>query len=417
MIRRLQIVTAVIVVAIAIEPSRVGLISSGSTDYAGWSVFVLLSTPGGLALLLSPRVRAALVQAPALPLTLALAWIVFVSPLGMLGINDVVVAVALACVFIAGVWLGASLGWPTTRLAAARGLAIVLPLGLAMQPVLGGGAGDGRIQGLSAHPNEFGMAAALGVILAVGILSQHRRTALLLLAVGPVCIVVSDSRTAALAASVGLIVAARPLIGRAAPGLAVIGAVFAAAGIVVSGAGDVVGDAVARSGDAQEIVTVTGRTTLWNLSLDLINAKPLTGVGADSTTVALEPALESGRLNWFATSGHNAFLQFALSGGWPAAIAFLAFPFTYWAAARGRPSAGRDAIVVAIMINGLTESVMREPGLAWFVLALAIGSAVSVARSPTAFRSSDDQPLSGSNSISPSSSSTSLQPSISASAS
>lgn len=78
---------------------------------------------------------------------------------------------------------------------------------------------------------------------------------------------------------------------------------------------------IARSGDAQEITSGTGRTNIWLYALQLINQRPFFGWGyASSNTLIPDGADEIG---FIANHTHNALLQIALSIGYVGLFVFL----------------------------------------------------------------------------------------------
>lgn len=111
---------------------------------------------------------------------------------------------------------------------------------------------------------------------------------------------------------------------------------------------------LARTGDASEITTGTGRLFIWERALDLIAQKPLTGWGYASSSFIL-PAYEH-ELGGSAPHCHNIYLQLALSVGWlgPALLVAFLLLKTYIAVRSGDHL--KLALIVFFFIGGLTEA-------------------------------------------------------------
>jgi O-antigen ligase len=177
-----------------------------------------------------------------------------------------------------------------------------------------------RLFGLSSHPNMLAMEGACFFALLLPAAFRgyigHRWVWLLGL-LGAATILATGSRTSALAIGVSLAVvwirAARLM-----PGLLMAVAVVGAVALLASGLGvlpdiDSALGSVSRTGDANEVLTLTGRTELWSFVWDKFMHKPWLGYGFNSTELVLAK-------DWYgnADSGvgaHNTLLQSLLTMG------------------------------------------------------------------------------------------------------
>ena len=179
----------------------------------------------------------------------------------------------------------------------------------------------GRLQGLSGHPNTFGQQAAILITLTAvtwRLRILHRRTALLLLAIGFVAIAASGSRTNLAAALVAWgMIALRTNPWRRA--LVVTGLGVLAAFLMVAAAGslteiDTLVKSLSRSGSEGEIMTLTGRTELWATAINLLMQKPLLGWGYNGIEDVMARSV-SANFEGTAINAHNMLLQSLASMG------------------------------------------------------------------------------------------------------
>lgn len=217
-----------------------------------------------------------------------------------------------------------------------------------------------RLSGLFASPNNLGRAAALLLLLgAVAAPGLRRGPALAVGLVagvlGGACLLLSDNRGSMGALALAGVVA---LLGRRLAALAALGLV-AACGVlllaVAPGLADAVGALVSRSGQLDEVTTLTGRTEIWAASWRLIEQAPLLGHGFASSRELLPAAWNDG-YGWTTTSAHNLWLQAWLTTGAVGLVLVLGAQGAWlWQALR-RPQPLRDAVVVLVLAIGLTEA-------------------------------------------------------------
>lgn len=112
---------------------------------------------------------------------------------------------------------------------------------------------------------------------------------------------------------------------------------------------------LARSGDASEITTGTGRTAIWAETVKLINQRPLAGWGYASAVYVL-PA-HSSEIGFSITQAHNAFLQILLTTGFIGLFLFIsAFAIKMYYAIKAQDSLN-IAFIFFLMLVGITEPI------------------------------------------------------------
>jgi exopolysaccharide production protein ExoQ len=116
----------------------------------------------------------------------------------------------------------------------------------------------------------------------------------------------------------------------------------------------------ARSGDADELLTGTGRSFIWDLSWGLIKRAPILGYGFNSTySIFMDEAyLLAGDVGLYIfPHSHNLVLQLLLYGGVIALVLFV-FPIVSIAAIAVKT---RDPRIAALLACYLSFT-MTEPG-------------------------------------------------------
>ncbi len=305
-------------------------------------------------------------------------WTLAISPFGLKPPSDLVMAFGLLAFVIYGAWYVERRGWIAVEQVLWPVLwTLVIINGAAI--VLTGQLGE-RAMGASGSFNGLANVAALSAFVGVVRWSQGDRRGVVLLGAGLLLLVLSDGRVSQLSLLLAVVVASR---GRLPKWAALVPAVvlFAGAGFAMwAQSEEAIAEAVSRSGQTDEIVTVTGRTPLWRTAIEGIESEPVTGFGAASTseffaTVDSESARE---IEFEVNDAHNLVLQTALNGGIPAAMLLVASICSFGARARRSVVPIRDGVVVIILVHGLTEHVVREPDGLLVLLAAALASSVAV---------------------------------------
>ena len=123
--------------------------------------------------------------------------------------------------------------------------------------------------------------------------------------------------------------------------------------------------------------TLTGRTAIWNLVLDM-TGNPLLGTGFESFWLGSRLQRMWSIYWWHPNEAHNGYLEVFLNLGWVGVALFAAVLVAGYrkilAAVRQREVAGSLmlAFFVAALIYNITESGIRELNPIWFVFLLAV---------------------------------------------
>ena len=181
---------------------------------------------------------------------------------------------------------------------------------------------NGRITGIAGSPNGLGSMTSLTLIFSfLYFRYMGTRQQILVLACAPlalICLIMSDNRMSmlalALCGSAWLI--AR---GNKAANMSLLGLSVLVIALVFFSAPDLIMSHLARSGDAQEITTGTGRAIIWSVVLEMVALKPVLGYGYAAATSILP---NDPRLFSVAAHTHNMYLEVLFSGGIVASLVF-----------------------------------------------------------------------------------------------
>jgi O-antigen ligase len=168
-------------------------------------------------------------------------------------------------------------------------------------------------------------------------------------------LIMSNSRTSIVAMIIAI--AATGVLTRPTPQKLALSCLFICSGILFFSLidYDTLFAMIARSGDASEITTGTGRTAIWDVAIQLIQERPWFGWGYAATNSIL-PA-KNADVGFIATHAHNAFLQITLSVGLVGLALFIILMFTkiYYSIKSGEQL--NIAFIIFLLIDGLTEPI------------------------------------------------------------
>jgi O-antigen ligase len=210
-----------------------------------------------------------------------------------------------------------------------------------------------RFQGLSGQPNSLGRQSSIFMLVSIAAyqrdyIPKWLNIALCLLALSLAAS--TDSRTAVIAVLAGLALTMRvrylfPLVFAGATALVL---------LWFTGTIDLILGALGRQGNADEAVSMAGRTDIWAFAWDEIWVHPLIGHGYSSfETWASEHWTGVDKGIAFAT--HNSYLEAWYSTGLIGLLFFVgAFLVSVWRWLV-RPDVARDATMWALLIAGVTE--------------------------------------------------------------
>lgn len=214
-----------------------------------------------------------------------------------------------------------------------------------------------RLSGITGSPNNMGFACAFTLLILYFYFPQFIKRSVVLyiffVAVNLICLVMSNSRSSMAAIVVALAVAYFARLSKERILLLCVGTLVLALILYVVDIQSLMAS-LSRSGDAEEIMTGTGRTSIWETVIRLVWEKPLTGYGfASSTFILPKLAAEIGHAPPHA---HNAALQVLFSGGFPALCLFvMMFLFKLYFSLKMQDFF-RVALIVLLVINGLAEA-------------------------------------------------------------
>lgn len=233
------------------------------------------------------------------------------------------------------------------------------PLGVFTEP-MADGESLSRMAGIS-HPNTVGQFSGLFIGLTLllwheGIFRSKRVFLLVPFATATMLLALSRTSILALVLSLGIVYRREILnflgwIRLALAGLA--GSLLLFFAFLISGeemdsiAGLVT--AFTKSGETEELTSMTGRTEIWDFTLRKISERPWTGYGPATSRELLKDHLG------FA---HNLWLHVAVSSGLGALVLMIGLALGRIADVFIRPNRIPDFIILYIFVNGLTENVV-----------------------------------------------------------
>jgi len=244
------------------------------------------------------------------------------------------------------------------------------------------GSVGSRMTGLGGHPNQTGVLASF-ILVALyarcdsGNFSRLFKVFAVLVALA--ALVLTQSRTSLIAAGVGCATFFLLKNRWNAALIPILLCLLAAAALVISLDSQILA-MFARSGDADELLTGTGRSFIWELSWSLIQRAPVFGYGFNSTySIFMEEAyLLAGDVGiYIFPHSHNLFLQLLLYGG----VIALAFFVLLIASILRIAIVARDPRIAAFLAFYLSFSMTESAGVFQYadnmipILALAVAAA------------------------------------------
>lgn len=216
-----------------------------------------------------------------------------------------------------------------------------------------------RMCGIAGQANNLAAACAkfLGALF---LLWWSGRIRLLVLAplsaLGLITLAASEGRTAMLAimAAVAVVILARSLWLAAAAVLGGVGAILAVT--VLSLRFDMITDRLSRSGDPNEVFTLTGRLDIWHVVWTRIAQKPLLGWGYNASKVVLGQ-FEGFNYGLMVDTAHNMFLQLLLSIGFVGTLPVIVVLLSLIWNVVVRPYPFRDFFLTVIVVTGISDAI------------------------------------------------------------
>jgi O-antigen ligase len=218
-----------------------------------------------------------------------------------------------------------------------------------------------RLQGFASHPNVLGQIAGILMLMVMTARRQGligRATFYGSLAFGVVTLLATGSRTALIAVLIAWgVVTARNSRFCAAASIAILGA---SSLILLLSACDALPDItdmlgkLSRTERKGEILTLTGRTDLWDIAWTNIRQKPFFGWGYYGTEQLIADSVDP-RFADQAKHAHNMFLQSLLSVGFLGSLPGFAYIVLLISRFVTRPDPTRDQITLFVLVSGFVE--------------------------------------------------------------
>lgn len=228
--------------------------------------------------------------------------------------------------------------------------------------------GIARLQGITAQPNMLGPIAVIGLLIEL-----HRRKRLWV-AVSFIVLLLTQSNTSMLAAVIAVLATtsvAGTIARRAAVGALLLAAAIAL--VAPSAMAQIVEYVVPPGAD-----TLTGRTTIWGAALNGFERNPIFGYGPSLLNEAFRaqyvPGFDA------AAQAHNQGVQTLGDAGLVGAAALVVLVVTLLRVAHRARSVSSlpFALVVALIVRGVTETPLRPTGVSISTMALLIVVAATV---------------------------------------
>lgn len=232
---------------------------------------------------------------------------------------------------------------------------------------------DGRLQLAALEPNELARVALVAAIAGLWTSSrQRRRLDIVAVAVAVVAIgamAATGSRTAA-----GAFVLSCVLLSFSAPNrrlsAAGVGAALLLGGLLTSvGSIDLPGVTTAIERGEEGTQTLSGRERMWPQILDASTDKPILGIGVGQDRTFMQNEINVG---WEPQHTHNLALHLSLTTGFVGLAILLTSILGAVARAVQQRAILPATLLLALLVDGFSEPVMRVASFGWFALCAAI---------------------------------------------
>jgi exopolysaccharide production protein ExoQ len=217
---------------------------------------------------------------------------------------------------------------------------------------------SGRLAGIAGSANNMALIAAFALVV-IGLYARefHRMHWSFVPLATIICgaaLVMTNSRTPLAMVFVILFMTYALTWRRIHIALLLVSVGLVAASIMLPVSDQILLKIVSRSGGADELTSLTGRTEIWYTVLKLVEIRPLTGYGYASSVFVLP---EHANAIGFSTShAHNLALQLLLTTGWIGFGLFVLTIIGVGARAILRGDRVMFAMLAFVLLNGVTES-------------------------------------------------------------
>jgi len=372
------------VIASELDFATIGLTTEGGVDLARWALLApLWFAPLVVLVCLSGSVPHVAWARPQRYITLWLLWSLASVLWSVDPRQTLLQGTALVALWVTAMWFTDR--WGFTELARVFVIATTLfmLIGLIQDLLTTGlGPGSGRADGLSFNPTNLARVAVLAVLVAGWLLLRtdpgRRAWPWVALPTGITVLFVSGTRVAVLS----LVVAALYIVFRRYGHRAALclGAGIVVVGLMAIGWAGSPTEAVGRDENPADLGSLNGRTTIWTVGTDLAAARPLLGYGTASGDAVWFDAARDGEISWLAVNAHNVVLEIVLAHGLIGLALVGAALLSYLRRSFGR-DVGRDALLLAILLIGMTEAIVNRPSATAILLGalFAVSSTDAVA--------------------------------------
>jgi O-antigen ligase len=346
------------------------------TEILRWPVSAAVWLAPFLWLLRSPDTFGAVRRLPMASLTLWSVWYLVAVNWSndfppALGFSLGVLSTTLAASFFVGTF-----GWEKLARVVAITIAVFAVAGVFYRAVNGDFFGDhGRFYGIGIGPTATGGHAVVLALTGIAGFRGQRRFQVVFVALGMFVAGVAVAKTAMIGLSVGLLYVAYWAMGRTGRLriLMMVTGLVGGAGVFATIIGGKPTDPAAGPLSTSSALTVTGRTEVWAATKDFILQRPIAGWGTGSSTILYGHLIGDGWLHWHVTTAHNLWLQSLLEHGLIGCGLLIATTVTLFIGCRRRPLPARDAILIWLLLNSLTEPLVQYPGLPLVLIAGVAG--------------------------------------------
>ncbi len=236
---------------------------------------------------------------------------------------------------------------------------------------------SGRLTLLSLEANQFGRMASFGAFAGLYLAFTARFLPLRVAggtaaAAALAAVAMTGSRTGFAATTLALTVLLLLFRNRTVVGVLGAAGLVAAVLLSVTNVGQSALGSLTRASNpgTGAISTLTGRTEIWPIVIDLIEERPLSGHGFGVDTLLLSP--RSVEVNFIVEHAHNAVLHLLLTTG---AVGTILFLVALAAAVRRAPPEARPwvaVIVTYLLVAGVAEALFRNPDITLVGLVFAL---------------------------------------------
>lgn len=237
-----------------------------------------------------------------------------------------------------------------------------------------------RLAGLTGSPNNLGRVASLGILFiffaAERKIIRYIRIDTIIIATACIgCLALSWSRTSIIGTAIAIAIVKL----RKRPFLALLltsTLLFIFLSLLISDFNwNKLVRLLSRRGSIEELLTFTGRTSIWEFNWDKFLQSPLLGYGYGATRILIPDGFHT-YLGWTTTSAHNLFLQTLVTTGLIGGVLILSTHIWQASMFFKAPNDLADSLFIYIFISGLFEAGAIGPTpnmltLVW-IIALAV---------------------------------------------